>query len=221
FVLVDPENDGDVLALRRRADDDLLGTGGEVCAGLLGIGEDAGGLEHDVDAQVGPRQDRRVLLLEHLDLAPVDDQRVVRMVDRAGIGAVRRVVLEQQRIQARLDEVVHGHDLEVRRSLDDGLEGLAADAAEAVDSDANGHAWVPPGTATGRAGRFVVGGEVWAASGSRLMTRGCAPARDTSPPRPAGTTLTCRAITSKTSVWIASRISPSNRSPSASALDPP
>ena len=35
------------------------------------------------------------------------------------------------------------------RALEDGLEGLAADPAEAVDADTNGHAWVPPGIATG------------------------------------------------------------------------
>ena len=44
---------------------------------LLGVGEEAGRLEDDVDAQVAPRKRRRVLLLEDLDLAAVDDQRVV------------------------------------------------------------------------------------------------------------------------------------------------
>ena len=35
----------------------------DVGAGLLGVGEDAGRLEDDVDAEVAPRQRRRVLLL--------------------------------------------------------------------------------------------------------------------------------------------------------------
>ena len=50
---------------------------------FVGVGEEAGRLEDDVDAEVAPRQRRRVLLLEDLDLAAVDDQRVVGVVDRA------------------------------------------------------------------------------------------------------------------------------------------
>ena len=42
------------------------------------------------------------------------------------------------------------------RALEDRLEGLAADSAEAVDADAGGHAGVPPETATGLSGRRLV-----------------------------------------------------------------
>ena len=56
-----------------------------------------------------------------------------------GIRAVGRVVLEEQRVRRDVDDVVDGHDLDVRGALDDRLERLAADAAEAVDADANGH----------------------------------------------------------------------------------
>ena len=57
--------------------------GGEVRAGLLGVGEEAGRLEDDVDAEIAPRQRGRILDLEDLDLAPVDDQRVVGVLDGA------------------------------------------------------------------------------------------------------------------------------------------
>ena len=40
----------------------------------------------------------RVTLLEDLDLATVDDQGVLGVVDRARIGAVGRIVLEEQRV---------------------------------------------------------------------------------------------------------------------------
>ena len=70
---------------------------------------------------------------------PVDDERVIGVLDGAREGAVRRVVLEQEGVQARLYEVVDGHDLNVGGALEDGLQGLAADAAEPVDPDANGH----------------------------------------------------------------------------------
>ena len=48
-------------------------------------------------------------------------------------------MLEQQGVHRGVDEVVDGHDLDLRDPLDQGLERLPADAAEAVDPDANGH----------------------------------------------------------------------------------
>ena len=62
LVVVDAEHDGEVLVLGRRGDDDLLGTGVEVALGLGGVGEDAGGFDDDVDAQVAPRQRGRASL---------------------------------------------------------------------------------------------------------------------------------------------------------------
>ena len=44
----------------------------EVRGGLLARGEEAGRLDHDVDAVVGPRDLGRLALLELLDLAAVD-----------------------------------------------------------------------------------------------------------------------------------------------------
>ena len=61
-VLVDAEDDRDVLALGRGADDHLLRAGVDVGARLVGVGEEAGRLEDDVDAEVAPRQRGRVLL---------------------------------------------------------------------------------------------------------------------------------------------------------------
>ena len=81
-VLVDPEDDRDVLALGGGADDDLLRTGVDVRARLVGIREEAGALEDDVDAEVAPRQGGRVLLGEDLDLAAVDDDRGVAALER-------------------------------------------------------------------------------------------------------------------------------------------
>ena len=44
---------------------------------FVGVGEDAGALEDDVDAQVAPRQVGGIALREDLDLAAVDDDRRV------------------------------------------------------------------------------------------------------------------------------------------------
>src|SRR5947207_5792801 len=138
-ALVDAEDDRDVLTLGRGADDHLLRAGLEMGACLPCIREQAGRLEDDVDAQLTPGQRGRILLLEHLDLAPVDDQGVLGVVDGSRIGAIRRVVLEQQRIERRVDQVVDGHDFDVGRPLDQRLERLSPDPAEAVDADPYSH----------------------------------------------------------------------------------
>ena len=89
--------------------------------------------------EVAPRQVRRVALGEDLDLAAVDDDRRVPGLHLAVVRAVRGVPLEQQGVHLRVDEVVHGDDLHVRGALDERLERLASDAAEAVDPDTGGH----------------------------------------------------------------------------------
>ena len=67
----------------------------------------------------------------------------------AVVGAVGRVVLEQQRVHRGVDEVVDGDDLDVGGALDERLERLAADAAEAVDADADCHRGEPPAAPVG------------------------------------------------------------------------
>ena len=57
----------------------------------------------------------------------------------AVVGAVGRVVLEQQRVHLGIDEVIDRDDLDVRGALDERLERLAADPAEAVDADTDCH----------------------------------------------------------------------------------
>src|SRR4029077_20640914 len=56
FVVVHADDNRQVFALGRRGDDDLLGSGVQVTLGLCGVGEDAGGLDDDVDPQVTPGQ---------------------------------------------------------------------------------------------------------------------------------------------------------------------
>ena len=121
-ILVDAEDDRDVLVLGRRADDHLLRAGVEVRLGLRRVGEDARALEDDVDAQIAPRQRRRIPLGEDLDLAAVDDDRAVAGPDITRVRAVGRIVLEQVRVHLRVDEVVDRDHLDVGRPLDQRLE---------------------------------------------------------------------------------------------------
>jgi hypothetical protein len=60
-IVVHAHHDGDVVVLRGGADEHLLGAGGDVRRGLLLVGEEAGALEHDVDAEGLPGQLFRVL----------------------------------------------------------------------------------------------------------------------------------------------------------------
>ena len=86
LVFVDAQHDGQVLALGRGGDDDLLGPAlGDVVLGaqdnlallvdaVLLDGEDAGGLDDDLDAQVAPGQLAGIGFFEDLDRLAVDDQ---------------------------------------------------------------------------------------------------------------------------------------------------
>ena len=75
---------------------DLLGALVQMGRGLVAGGEVPGRLDHHVDAEVAPRQLRRVRLDEDLQLLAVDvDAAVLAQLDRARVGTEDRVVLEQ------------------------------------------------------------------------------------------------------------------------------
>ena len=86
-VVVDAHHDGDVLVGGRRRDDDLLGAAVDVLAGVRGLGEEAGGLDDDVDAEIAPRQAGRVALGEDPDRLAADPDAVVGDRRPAGRGA--------------------------------------------------------------------------------------------------------------------------------------
>ena len=112
---------------------------GDLVYNVRALGEEAGRLDHDVDAEVAPRQRRRVALAEDLDLVAVDDERVAEHRYLARERAEDGVVLEQVAQRGGAREVVDGDDLDVRARLVRRAEDVAADAAEAVDADAYSH----------------------------------------------------------------------------------
>jgi hypothetical protein len=111
--VVDAHHDGDVLVLRRGGDDHLLGAGLEVGLGLGGVGEEAGGLDHHVGAEVLPRQRGRVALLERGERLAADRDGVSGGSDLAGQPAQDRVVLQQVGQGLVVGEVVDPDDLDV------------------------------------------------------------------------------------------------------------
>ena len=95
LVEVDAEGDGHVRVGGRRRDHDLLGSGLEVLGGVLPVGEQAGRLDHHLDAELPPGQRRRVALAEHADLLAVDAQAGVGGLHLAAERTVVGVVPEQ------------------------------------------------------------------------------------------------------------------------------
>ena len=142
-VLVDTQHDRLDAALGRGRDDDLLGAALEVQPGALGVGEAARRLDDHVGAEVAPGQVGGVPLGEHLEAVPVDHEFVALGRHVAGEDAVHGVVLEEVRERLGVGEVVDRDDVEVgAAALEDGAEHEAADAAEPVDANLDGHGGV-------------------------------------------------------------------------------
>ena len=117
------------------------GAAQEVRGSLLLGGEEAGALVHDVHFQLAPGQLRGVAVGQHADAVAVDDHVVA--VHRHGARelAVRRVVAGEVGVGLGVAEVVHrdDHDVVLLAALVVGAEDVSADAAVAVDGDADGH----------------------------------------------------------------------------------
>src|SRR5690606_24875401 len=117
----------------------LLGASIDVLAGIRCLGEEAGGLDHDVDTQVAPGQVCRVAVLENLDGLAVDDDLIASEFDVGSEPPCHGVVLQEVCQRLVVGEVIDRDDLEVTSLSQRGAEIVAADAAESVDSDLDAH----------------------------------------------------------------------------------
>ena len=142
-VVVHADYERDVRALRGRRDDHLLGSAFEVLGRALAVGEEAGGLDHHVGAELAPGQVGGVALGEHLDTVAVDDDRVALGFDLPLVAAVGGVVVQEVGQRLRVGDVVDRDPLDVRALGLGGAEDVAADPAETVDPDAYGHGFSP------------------------------------------------------------------------------
>src|SRR5262245_26393651 len=138
LVVVHAEDDGDVGALRGRRDHHALGAGGDVLRRGVAVGEEPGRLEHHVDAEILPRQLRRILHRQHLELVAVDRDAVLFGFDACVQVSKHRVVLQQVGERMGVGEIVDGDEVNLaiaeRRPHD-----VPADAAEPVDSYPDSH----------------------------------------------------------------------------------
>ena len=138
FFVVHAEDDGDVGPLRRRGDDDLLRPRRHVLGGVVAIGEQPGRLEDDVDAEVLPRQLRRIAQRQHLELVAVDRNAVAFGFDARFQVAEHRIVFEQVGERLRARQIVDRDEVDVlvaeRRPHD-----VAPDSTESIDADPDSH----------------------------------------------------------------------------------
>jgi hypothetical protein len=143
LVEVHAEDHGRVGIGRGRRDDHLLGALREMLGGVVALGEEAGRLDDDVDAEIAPRQLSGIALREHLDLAPVDEEPRVAHLHGSRIGPEDRVVAQQVGERARVRQVVDGDPLDLGRlprvPRHGRAEDVPADPAESVDSHAYRH----------------------------------------------------------------------------------
>ena len=139
-LVIHPDHDGDILALRRRGDHDLFGPGRQVLSRPVTITEYPGRFEHQIDSEILPGEPPRIALGQHLDCLPVDHERVTRELDGPFKATVNRVVGQEVSQGGGIGEIVDGHELEVLILLLGGsTKNVPTDAAEAVDSDFDGH----------------------------------------------------------------------------------
>src|SRR5207247_8101449 len=111
----------------------------EVLLRALALREEAGGLDHDVDAEIAPGQARGIALGQDLELAPGDGDAPLARTDVLAEGAQDRVVLEQMRHRLRVTKIVRGDDLEVIPTLEVRPKKVPPDPPEPVDPNPSSH----------------------------------------------------------------------------------
>ena len=151
-------------------------------AARLPLGEDPGRLDHHVDAQVLPRQRRRVPHRQTLEPLAVDHDVLVGRRHVIGQPTQDRVVLQQVRQRLVVGDVVHRHDLDVRRPRRilrvHRPPEVAADPPEPVHAHSHGHACssLPRSSRSSRSAGAAVPVDA--------LGTGVAPSRSPYPPAP-------------------------------------
>jgi hypothetical protein len=137
-AVVDAHEEGHVGLLRRRGDDHALRAGRQVLGGCVPLGEESRGLEHDLHAEVLPRELRRILRRQDLELFLSDGDAVSARLHVDVEVPEHGVVLEQVRQRGRIGEVVDRNEVDVvaaqRRAHD-----VAPNPPEPVDPDLHRH----------------------------------------------------------------------------------
>ena len=139
--MVDVVNDGGQVVASGGRDDDLAGASVDVGLGLRLAGVEAGALEHDVNAQLAPRQLSSIGLGVDGDLLAVDGDVVLASLNDVALSSVVAlggVVLQQVSQHLGGSQVVDGDNF-VALSAEHLTESKATNAAETINSNFNSH----------------------------------------------------------------------------------
>ena len=140
LIVIDAEDDREVGAGGRRRDQHALGAGLQMLRRVVALGEEARAFQRHVDAELLPRQLRRIALGRHLDRAAADVDAAVLGLHLAAERPVHGVVAQEMRVGFDRAEIVDADDLDVAAVvLDDGAQDQTPDAPEAVDGDPDSH----------------------------------------------------------------------------------
>ena len=142
IAVVHAHDDGDVFALGRARDDDLLGTSVDMPGSKFARLEDAGGFNNDVDAELAPGQVLGIALAEHLGGMAIGHKAVFGNLDRVKCAAVDGIVFQQMGHRGNVAQVVNRNNIELgivrHRAIDE-----TTDTAKAVDANLDCHVQTP------------------------------------------------------------------------------
>ena len=139
-AIVDAQHERDVFIGRWCGDDGFLGAGIQMSTNLRPVGENSGGFNDDVDAELFPRQAGGFFLIEHGDRLAVDLHDAVTAFDFTGVNAVGRVVAKQVGVGFQIRHVVDRDDGQfILTALEQGAQHQPANPAKSIDCDFGCH----------------------------------------------------------------------------------
>ena len=111
-IVVDAEHDRHISITHWCGHDDVLGTRSEMLrCGFTGV-EYAGGLNHDINAKIAPRQSLRIAFRKDLETIPIHDHVSVDHLNSPRVATVDRVVPEQVGIRLDIPKIVDCNDVD-------------------------------------------------------------------------------------------------------------
>ena len=118
----------------------FFGAGIEMRAYLHAVSKNSGGLNHDIDGQLFPRQTGGFSLTEHGDRPAVDFHDAVRAFYLARVNAIGRIVAKQVCIRFQIRHIVDRNDGDfLFAALEQGAQYQPANPAETIDCDFGCH----------------------------------------------------------------------------------
>src|SRR5271166_2563634 len=138
-VVIDAHAQRHVGAVGRRADDDLARSRSDMLGGGFLRSEQSGRFDHDLHAEVPPRELRGVALGENLEWLAIDKDGAAFGAHFLGQGAMNRIILQEMRERGSVGDVVDGDDLERVLMMQGSAVKHSADTSESVDTNSNRH----------------------------------------------------------------------------------